>query len=122
MTVKEIHELNEKFQKSAVQLSELIPSGGLTNATSIVIRSCRGIDAHFMKLLSATTELKFNQTYDKLEEEMDEVLFILDQVEIANKKQQISLINDFLKEGYDLISVYARCLDFVIDQKVNKEE
>lgn len=122
MTVKEIHELNEKFQKSAVQLSELIPSGGLTNATSIIIRSSRGIDMHFMKLLSATTELKFNQTYDKLEEEMDEVLFILDQVEIANKKQQISLINDFLKEGYDLISVYSRCLDFVIDQKVNKED
>ena len=122
MTATQIHELNEKFQKSAVQLSELMPGGSLVQATSMVLRSTRLIDEQFSKVLSASSELRFNQAIDKMEEEMDDVLFVLDQMEIANKKQQISLINDFLKEGYDLISVYSKCLDFIIDQKVEKEE
>lgn len=121
MTVNEIHELNEKFQISAVQLSELIPSGGLTNATSIIIRSCRTIDEQFVKMLKAPSELKFNQIMDVLEEELDEVLFVLDQMEIANKKQKISLINDFLKQGYDLVSVYSKCFDYIIEKKVKEE-
>ena len=61
MTVTEIHELNEKFQKSAVQLSELIPSGSLVQATSMLIRCARKIDDQFSKLLSADTEAKFGQ-------------------------------------------------------------
>lgn len=122
MTVLELHNINEKFQKSAVMLSELIPSGGLTNATSAVIRSARKIDAQFAKLLSAPSEMKFNMIMDKLEEEMDEVMFILDRLEEANKKRQIALIKDFLKEGYDLLSLYSRCFDSIIDKKVYKEE
>ncbi len=122
MTVTEIHELNEKFQKSAVQLSELIPSGSLVQATSMLIRCARKIDDKFSKLLAAETEAKFGQIMSILEDESDEVLFILDQLEIANKKQQISLINDFLKEGYDLISLYSKCFDYIIDKKVKEEE
>ncbi|WP_370087532.1 hypothetical protein [Ekhidna sp.] len=122
MTVTQIHELNEKFQKSAVQLSELIPSGTLVQATSMLIRSARKIDEQFLRLLKAPTEVVFNQIMDKLEDETDEVLFILDQLEIANKKQKISLINDFLKDGYDLISIYSKCFDVIIDGKVKDEE
>jgi hypothetical protein len=122
MTVLDLHNTNEKFQKSAVMLSELIPSGGLTNATSAVIRSSRKIDFQFAKLLAAPSEMKFNMIMDKLEEEMDEVMFILDRLEEANKKRQIVLIKDFLKEGYDLLSLYSRCFDSIIDKKVYKEE
>ncbi|WP_462251128.1 hypothetical protein [Ekhidna sp.] len=122
MTVTEIHELNEKFQKSAVQLSELIPSGSLVQATSMLIRCARKIDDQFSKLLAASSETKFGQIMNALEDETDEVLFILDQLEIANKKQQISLINDFLKNGYDLIALYSKCFDYIIEQKVKEEE
>jgi hypothetical protein len=122
MTVLDLHNTNEKFQKSAVTLSELIPSGGLTNATSAVIRSSRKIDFQFAKLLAAPSEMKFNMIMDKLEEEMDEVMFILDRLEEANKKRGIVLIKDFLKEGYDLLSLYSRCFDSIIDKKVYKEE
>ncbi|MEP0987752.1 hypothetical protein [Ekhidna sp.] len=122
MTVTQIHELNEKFQKSAVQLSELIPSGTLVQATSMLIRSARKIDDQFLKLLKAPSEMAFNQIMGKLEDETDEVLFILDQLELANKKQQISLINDFLKDGYDLMSVYSKCFDYILDKKVKEEE
>ncbi len=122
MTVTQIHELNEKFQKSAVQLSELIPSGTLVQATSMLIRSSRKIDERFLKLLSATSEAKFNQIMNLLEDETDEVLFILDQLELANKKQKISLINDFLKDGYNMISIYSKCFDHIIGKKVKEEE
>lgn len=122
MTVTQIHELNEKFQKSAVQLSELIPSGTLVQATSMLIRSARKIDDQFLKLLKAPSEMAFNQIMGKLEDETDEVLFILDQLELANKKQQISLINDFLKDGYNLMSVYSKCFDYILDKKVKEEE
>ncbi|WP_420577746.1 hypothetical protein [Ekhidna sp.] len=122
MTVTQIHELNEKFQKGAVQLSELIPSGTLVQATSMLIRSMRKIDDQFLKLLKAPSEMIFNQIMGQLEDETDEVLFILDQLELANKKQKISLINDFLKDGYDLMSIYSKCFDVIIDGKVKEEE
>ncbi|MEQ6165972.1 hypothetical protein AAOE16_02165 [Ekhidna sp. MALMAid0563] len=122
MTVTEIHELNEKFQKGAVQLSELIPSGTLVQATSMLIRCSRKIDDQFLKLLKAPSEMAFNQIMGKLEDETDEVLFILDQLELANKKQQIALINDFVKDGYDLMSIYSRCFDVIIDRKQKEEE
>lgn len=122
MTVTQIHELNEKFQKGAVQLSELIPSGTLVQATSMLIRCARKIDDQFLKLLKAPSEMQFNQIMGKLEDETDEVLFILDQLEMANKKQKISLINDFLKDGYDLMSIYSRCFDVIIDRKQKEEE
>ena len=122
MTVTQIHELNEKFQKGAVQLSELIPSGTLVQATSMLIRCARKIDDQFLKLLKAPSEMIFNQIMGKLEDETDEVLFILDQLELANKKQKIALINDFVKDGYDLMSIYSRCFDVIIDRKQKEEE
>jgi len=122
MTLNQIQELNEGFQKRAVQLSELLPSGSLVQATSMLIRSAREIDEYFVKLLKVGSEAQFNTLMDKIEEEMDEVVFILDQLEIANKKQKIALVEDFLKEGYGLMSVYSKCCDYIIDKKVAKEE
>jgi len=122
MTLEQIQQLNEKFQKQAVQLSELIPSGSLVQATSMLIRSSREIHDDFIKLLKCRTELQFNKLMQQMEDEMDDVIFILDQLELANKQQQISLIEDFLKEGYELMSIYSKCFDQIIDKKVYKEE
>lgn len=121
MTLQQLKEQNERFQKSAVQLSELIPSSGLANATSMIIRSAQKLNVLMEKLLRAPSEVAFNQVMDRLEEEIDEIIFVLDQLGNANKKQQIKLINDFLKQGYDLLSVYSKCLDSIIDRYVEKE-
>lgn len=122
MTLEQIQKLNEKFQKQAVQLSELIPNGTLVQATSMLIRSSRQIHEDLIKLLKSKSEDQFNNVMERLEDEMDEVVFILDQLEIANKSQQISLIEDFLKEGYGLMSIYSKCCDQIIDKKAYKEE
>ncbi len=122
MTLEQIQQFNEKFQKQAVQLSELIPSGSLVQATSMLIRSAREIHDYFIKLLKSRSEDQFNRVMEKMEEEMDDLVFILDQLELANKKQQISLIEDFLKDGYGMMSIYSKCIDQIIDKKVHKEE
>ena len=88
----------------------------------MLIRSSREIHENFMKLLQARSEGQFNKLMQLLEDEMDDVIFILDQLELANKQQKISLIEDFLKEGYELMSIYSKCFDQIIDKKVHKEE
>ncbi|MEM0939971.1 MAG: hypothetical protein AAF600_07590 [Bacteroidota bacterium] len=122
MTVRQIQQLNENFQKHAVQLSELMPASSLAQTTSSLIRSSRRIHADFVKLLLSREESFFNQLMSRVEEEMDEVVFILDQLEMAYKKKQISLIHDFLKEGYGLMSIYSKCCDQVIGNKISEVE
>ncbi|MEP5611005.1 MAG: hypothetical protein ABJP45_02085 [Cyclobacteriaceae bacterium] len=122
MTVTELHQQNVKFQKGAVQLSELIPSGALTEATSVIIRSSQLLHSFLEKLIHAANETQLGNAIERVEDNMDEIVFMLDQLDIANKKQPISLIEDFLKEGYDLMSVYSVCVNQVINQKVPSEE
>jgi len=122
MTITELHLQNVKFQKGAVQLSELIPSGALTEATSVIIRSSQLLHAFLEKLIQAGTEAELGNAIERVEDNMDEIVFMLDQLDIANKKQPISLIEDYLKEGYDLMSVYSVCVNQVINQKVPSEE
>ena len=122
MTIADLLVLNEKFQKGAVQLSELMPSSGLTEATAMIIRSARGLHTNLERTLSVQSEIKFGSAIEKVEEDMDEIIFILDQLDIANKDQQIRLISDFLKDGYDLLSIYSACVDQIIKEKVSKED
>lgn len=122
MTVTELHQRNVKFQKGAVQLSELIPTGGLTEATSIIIRSSQLLHQFLEKLIHAETEAQLGNAIERVEDNMDEIIFILDQLDIANKKQPISIIDDFLKDGYDVLSIYSACVNQVMNEKVPNEE
>ncbi len=122
MTVADLHQLNVKFQKGAVQLSELIPSGGLTHATSVIIRSSQFLHSYLEKLIQAETETQLGDAVERVEDNMDEIIFILDQLDIANKKEPISIIEDFLKEGYDLLSIYSACINQVMNEKIPSEE
>ena len=122
MTVADLNDLNEKFQKGAVQLSELIPSSALTEATSLIIRSSRRIHPHLEEILSAETESQFGTAIEKVEYHMDEIIFILDQMDFANRTREIRLISDYLKDGYDLLSLYSMCVDQIIKEKVPSED
>ena len=122
MTVADLHVLNVKFQKGAVQLSELIPTGGLTEVTSVIIRSSQLIHYHLQKLIHSETESRLGNAIERVEENMDEIIFMLDQLDITNKRQPISIIEDFLKEGYDLMSIYSVCVNQIINEKIPSEE
>ncbi len=122
MTIEDLLALNERFQKEAVQLSELIPTGGFTEATSIVIRSSRKMHFYLEKVLHAQSESHLGKAIESIEEHMDEIIFVLDQLDIVNKQQKIRLVGDFLKEGYDLLSLYSMCVDQIIKEKIPTEE
>ena len=122
MTIKKLKEANEKFQQSATQLSELFPLYFLTNIVSFGIRNAGKIQSFLEKLASPCPDGQFNKTIEDMEYCMDEVIFILDQLEIANRRQNIEQVNDFLKEGYLLLSTYSRWIDEMIKRRMLVEE
>ena len=122
MTLQDIQKRNEHFQRKAAGLVDLIPTGGLLDVTTALIRSARLIDKYMTKLVQATTEEHFSQAMKLIEEEIDESVFILDRMDQKNRKYKLQVLDNFLKDGYDLLSIYSLCCDHIISKKVNKEE
>jgi nitrogen-specific signal transduction histidine kinase len=121
MDLTELSKRNEKLQDAAAQLTELMPGTSLVPLTSLVIRSAKRIDRIFPNLLASNTEARFNAIMEKLEEEMDEVLYSLDRLSQMNQSQSVRYINDFVKYGYDLLSVYSFACDKIIERRVKDE-
>ncbi|MEM9894777.1 MAG: hypothetical protein AAF789_00285 [Bacteroidota bacterium] len=122
MTKAQITELNDKLQRMAAELSELLPEGELLKACTSIIRACQKSDNYFGRLLTSTSEREFTSWMSKLEEELDEILFTMDQLEISNQKKGLGQIDDFIRKGYTLVSIYSKCCDFIISKKTEKEE
>lgn len=122
MTIAELFELNEKFQKSAVQLAELIPTGVFADASTVIIRNSRLMHEQLEHMIHSKNESQLGTAIERAEDHSDEIIFLLDQMEIANKNQPISIIDTFLKEGYDLLSIYSMAFNQVIKEKVPSEE
>lgn len=89
--------------------------------TSSIIRAAKRLDIVFPKLLSAKTEIRFSTVMDKLEEEMDELIFALDQLADLNRKRQFSALNEFIKFGYDVLSIYSMACDKIIERRITEE-
>ncbi len=122
MTVEDLHRLNVKVQKGAVQLSELMPTGGFTEATSMIIRSSQLLHSYLEKLIHAKTDHQLGEAIERIEDNLDEITFVLDQLEISNKNQPINFIDEFLKEGYNMLSLYSTCVNQVMNEKIPNEE
>ncbi len=117
MTLEQLTHLNEKFQLKASNLAELLPGGNLLTFSTATIRSSKKIDALLKKVLSAKGEQSFYSNLDKMEEEMDELIFLMDRLDQANTKQRIRAITDTAKKGYELVSLYGLCCDQIIEKK-----
>lgn len=120
MTLIELQNLNTNYQKQAHHIAELFP--GLLDGMSVIIRAAKRIDQRFKKLLEAKSEIQFHSVMGSLEEEMDEIVFILDRLDEANNGRKINQISDFLMEGYELLSVYSKCCDIIIGKRVTEDE
>ncbi|MFY0687626.1 MAG: hypothetical protein JXQ90_10705 [Cyclobacteriaceae bacterium] len=121
MDLTELSKRNEKLQDAAVQLTELMPGTSLVPVTSLIIRSAKRIDKIFPSLLANNSEARFGAIMEKLEEEMDEVLYCMDRLSQMNQAQKVRYINDFVKYGYDLLSVYSFACDKIIERKVKDD-
>lgn len=122
MTLKDIRETNEKFQRKAAAMVDLIPGGGFLEVSTAIIRSTRLIDKYLLKLVRSEDEVAFSQAMDLIETELDDAVFILDRIDNKNRTYKLKIIDTFLKEGYDLLSIYSMCCDQLISRRINEDE
>lgn len=122
MNIQEIEKRNEKLQEQAAQCAEAVPGHNLVEYASIIIRSMKKIDVKFPKLLQAKSDMTFYTTLEKLEEEIDEVVYALDKLHGVNRKSEILQINELIKNGYELLSIYSMACDAVIEKRVKVKE
>lgn len=122
MTLEQLSQLNEKFQNKASQLADLLPGSNLLAFSSAIMRSSQKMDKILHKVLSAKGQISFYNQMDALEEEMDELIYMIDKLDDANKKRQIPTITDFVKKGYELLSLYSICCDQIIEKKMKNED
>lgn len=122
MTIEQLHHLNEKFQQKAAEIAELLPGGNLMEFSSVLIRNAKRMDTVFGKLLTVQSEKNLGRAMTRMEEEMDEIIFMLDQMDMANRQRKIGLINDLVKRGYELLSIYSIGCDQLLEKRLRKEE
>jgi hypothetical protein len=60
MTLEQLYQSNEKFQKEASQLSEMVPGGNMIEFSSLLIRGSKKIDVLLQKLITAKSETSFH--------------------------------------------------------------
>ena len=80
MKLNDLTERNKKFQDAVAQITELIHHKSVLEYCSQLIRSARRMDAMLRKLLATRNEMQFNTVIESLEDESDEIIFILDQL------------------------------------------
>lgn len=122
MTLEELYHRNEKFQQKATELVDLLPGNNLLTFSTTLIRSAKKMDTILRRVLSAKSEANFYQQMEILEEEMDEIIYLLDKLDTATRGQNIGVITDFVKRGYELLSLYSLCCDQILEKKTKKED
>ena len=122
MTLDDLTRRNEKFQGHVAQITELIHHPMVLDHCSLLIRSAKRLDKYFRKMLAAGSEAQFNTMMGSIEDETDEIIFSLDQLTAFDRKNDSKAMTDVVKEGFDVLSVYALACDHVIDSKVAKGE
>ena len=121
MNLEQLERKNEKFQKAAAQLTNLMPDENLVPLTSMMIRSSRKLKEIFPMLFTAKTEIRFSRVMERIEEEIDEIIFALDRLAERNKGRNQGSINEFIKYGYDMLSIYSFACDKIIEKRVAEE-
>lgn len=122
MTLEQLYKRNEKFQKEAGELAELIPGGNMLEFSSLLIRGSKKIDGQLQRLIATKSELSFHTAISKMEEEMDEIVYMLDRLDEANRMLKMDAIKEFIKKGYDLLSIYSICCDQLVERKIKTDE
>ena len=120
MTLEQLSQLNEKFQQKSTELAELLPGSNLLTISTRLIRCAQKIEKLLHKVLAAKSTMSFYNQMGSLEEEMDELIFVIDRLDEANRENKLPQITDLVKKGYELLSLYSICCDQVIERKNKK--
>ncbi len=79
------------------------------------------MDVLFPKLLEAKTEMRFGVVMEKMEEEMDEVVYELDRMAEIVKARKFKPLEEFVNYGYEVLNIYSLACDKIIERRVNEE-
>ncbi|MEL7148937.1 MAG: hypothetical protein AAFO69_21355 [Bacteroidota bacterium] len=122
MKLNDLTERNKKFQDAVAQITELIHHKSVLDCCSQLIRSARRMDAMLRKLLATKNEMQFNTVIESLEDESDEIIFILDQLTEFDKKNSTNVMKRTVKQGFDVISLYSFACDRLIASRLSRDE
>ncbi len=122
MKLNDLTERNKKFQNSVAQITELVHHMTVLEYCTQLIRSSRKLDNYLRKILAAKSEMQFSVALEALEEESDEVLFILDRLTEFDKKNSTTVMSAMVKQGFDVVSVYSFACDKLIASRLSKDE
>jgi len=118
MTLDQLKHLNEKFQLKAAELPNLLPIGSLTEYSSVLIRRSRRLEKIFNRLLLADGEGALSGAMSAAEHEMDEIIYLLDRLDIANRKKKYVPITEFVKFGFEMLSFFSMSCDQVLEKRM----
>lgn len=122
MTLQELTGINEKFQQKASEIAELLPGSNLLAFSSAIIRSARKMNSTLQKVVAAKSMMSFYAQMDALEDEMDELIYLLDKLDVANRASKITILTDFVKRGYEVLSLYSICCDQILEKQAKKQD
>lgn len=122
MTIEQIENRNHQFQDMALGLSELIPRSDLLEYSTLLTRSANQLHKAFLGLLASKNMDGLWKALEKTEEIMDDLVYELDRLHDVNCVMKIKAMDDFLKKGYDLLSIYSMSSDQVVKQKVSRQK
>jgi hypothetical protein len=118
MTLEQLTHLNQKFQQKATELPDLLPIGSLVEYSSVLTRRSKRLEKIFNRLLLAEGEGALSGAMNAAEHEMDEIVYLLDRLDIANGKKKYIPITDFVKYGFEMLSYFSICCDQVLEKRM----
>ena len=121
MKLEELERKNERFRQAAGRIDELLPGENLISLCSLMIRSSKKVDQLLHAILQSTKKVQFYKYMDRMEEELDDIVFSLDQLAIVNTQKKIPQLEDFIKFGYDLLQIYSLACDSIIEKRTRQE-
>ncbi len=117
MTIQDIAKKNDQFQSQALGLTELIPKADMLEFATLLKRKAAQIHHLFSQLLHIQNTNSFWVTYESMDDVMEELVYELDRLHDLNCVMQIRPVDDFIKGGYDLLSVYSISSDQVVKMR-----
>ena len=121
MTKEQIEKQNLLFQDRALGLAELMPKANVMEFATLLKRSAGQVLRLFNQLLNAKNERTFWPTLERLEEEMNDLVYELDRLHDLNNVMKIRAVDSFIKFGYDLLSMYSVSSDQVVDHFIKSQ-
>ncbi|MFZ9046577.1 MAG: hypothetical protein ACO2ZZ_11980 [Cyclobacteriaceae bacterium] len=121
MKLEELERKNEKFRQAAGRIDELLPGENLISLCSLMIRSSKRVDQLLQIILQSSKKVQFYKYMDRMEEELDDIVFGLDELAILNTRKKVPQLEDFIKFGYDLLQVYSLACDSIIAKRTHQE-